>query len=88
MKLKDGIVIDESDGNYIAVATGEAGRAFGGMLRGNACASFILTQLLSETTEEQLVKAVLGKYDVAEETASRDVHAVVEKIRETGLLNE
>lgn len=88
MKLKNGMITDSSSEEFIAVATGEASKIFNGMIKNNATANFLFEQLMSDTTEEKLVCDLLEKYDVPEETAKKDVHDFLEKIRKTGLLDE
>ncbi len=88
MKLKNGMITDSSDGEFVAVATGEASRIFNGLIKNNATANFLFEQLMSDTTEEKLVHSLLAKYDVSEETAKKDVHDFLKKIRKTGLLDE
>lgn len=88
MRLKKGVILEKAGDGYIAVATGEASKSFNGFIRNNETADFIYRQLTEEKTEKELCEALLEKYDVSEETAARDVHAVVEKIRKAGLLDE
>lgn len=88
MKLKNGIITDNSNGEFIAIATGEASRVFNGLIKNNATANFLFEQLMSDTTEEKLVYSMLEKYDVSEETAKKDVHRFIARLRETGLLDE
>ena len=88
MKLKNGIITDSSGGEFIAVATGEASRIFNGMIKNNVTANFLFEQLMSDTTEEKLVRSLLTKYDVPEETAKKDGHSFIVKLRKTGLLDE
>ena len=46
-----------------------------------------LWKLLSEKdcSEEDLVEALLGEYDVSREIAARDVHAVVKSLEDNGI---
>lgn len=39
MKLKDGFIITKNGNDYIAVAAGEAGKAFNGMIKMNGTAA-------------------------------------------------
>ena len=87
MKLKSGIVIEKAGDEYVAVATGEAAKSFNGIIRNNKTANFIIEQLKEEKSEEQLVEALLEHYDVSREKAQADVHALVVKIREAGLID-
>lgn len=88
MKLLSGVLISEVDGEYVAVTLNEAGKKFNGMIRMNGTAAFLARQLQAETTEEELVAALLREYEVSEEDARRNVSAVLDKLRGTGLLTE
>ncbi len=88
MKLKNGVVMEKAGDGYIAVATGEASKTFNGFIRNNKTADFIFRQLTEEKTEKELVEAILERYDVDVETATRDVQNIIEKIRKAGLLDE
>ena len=87
MKLKSGIIINEINGDYVAVAAGEAGKAFNGMIKMNGTAAFIAKTLQSEITEDGIVAALLAEYEVDEETARQNVRAVIEKFRSAGLID-
>ena len=39
-----------------------------------------------DCSEAELVEALLGEYDVSREIAERDVHRVVEQLKESGIL--
>ena len=55
MKLKEGFIITKNGNDYIAVAAGEAGKAFNGMIKMNGTAGFIATLLAeSDTTAEKV----------------------------------
>ena len=55
MKLKSGVIINEINGEYVAVAAGEAGKAFNGMIKMNGTAAFIAKTLQNETDEDGIV---------------------------------
>ena len=38
MKLKKGMITEEANGEFVAVATGEASKSFNGLIRNNATA--------------------------------------------------
>ena len=87
MKLKSGIVIEKTGDEYVAVATGEEGhdpRQFREAQRLNIRA---VDEHPSGLWLEQLVDALLEHYDVSREKAQADVHALVVKIREAGLID-
>ena len=86
MKLKSGIIINEINGDYVAVAAGEAGKAFNGMIKMNGTAAFIAKTLQSEITEDGIVAALLAEYEVDAETAKRSAEAFVNKLSANGFL--
>lgn len=88
MKLKDGFVLHNVGDEHMVVATGEAGKFFNGLIRNNGTANFIFEQLLQDTTEEQIVDAMLERYDASREQIAADVKRVVGQIREAGFLDE
>ncbi|MCC8162810.1 MAG: PqqD family protein [Lachnospiraceae bacterium] len=88
MKLKSGFITHESGGEHYAVASGEAGKVLNGMIRNNDTADFIFRQLLQETTEEEIVDAMLREYDAPKERITGDVHKLIGQIREEGFLDE
>ena len=59
---------------------------FHGLVRSNETAAFIVNCLKKETTEEAIVEAMLEQYDAPRETVARDVHRVVEQLRQIGAL--
>ena len=89
MKLKEGLIITECGDEYIAVAAGEAGKAFSGMLKMNKTAGFIAKQLsLCDTDICDIVKAVLDKYEVDEKTARESVEKVIAAFEKQGLIEK
>lgn len=87
MKLKSGIIINELNGDFVAVAAGEAGRAFNGMIKMNGTAAFIAKALQNEIDEDGVVAAICAEYEVDAETARENVRAVIEKFRSVGLID-
>lgn len=88
MKLKSGVIINEINGEYVAVAAGEAGKAFNGMIKMNGTAAFIAKTLQNETDEDGIVAAICAEYDVDGETARANVRAVVAKLESAGLIKK
>ncbi len=86
MQIKKDFTIQKVGGSYVAVAVGETSKNFHGMVRLNETGAF-LWKLLSEKdcSEEDLVEALLGEYDVSREIAAHDVHAVVESLEKNGI---
>ena len=86
MKLKDGFITHEMDGKQLLVGTGRT--RFAGMVKSNQTAAFLVDLLKTEISREQLLAAMLEKYDVAEDVASRDLDKVLETLRSIGALDE
>jgi hypothetical protein len=86
MKINPDFTIQQVGGYYIAVPIGETSKKISAMIRLNETGAF-LWKLMAEKdcTEEELVKALLDEYDVDREIAERDVHALVEMMRKSGL---
>lgn len=88
MKLKEGFLLHHVGEEHMVVATGQAGKIFNGLVRNNETANFIFEQLLEEASEEQIIDAMLERYDASREQISSDVVKVLKQIREAGFLDE
>ena len=86
MKLKDGFITHESDGEQIMVGAGNVN--FSGLVRSNQTAAFIVDQLKKETTAQQIVEAMLERYDAPKEVIERDVEKILDKLRSIGAIVE
>ena len=88
MKLKEGLILHDVAGEHMVVATGKLAKSFNGMIRNNETAHFIMQQMQTDTTEEQIVDKVLSAYEADRETVAQSVRSVVEQLRQAGLLDE
>lgn len=88
MKLISGFILQDLGDEHMAVATGEAGKVFHGLVRSNDTADFIIRELMHETTEEEIVDRMVEKYDAPRERIAKDVHRILEQFREAGILEE
>ncbi len=88
MKLKAEFVTYKTGQSYVSVTDNDHGDVLNGMVRSNETANFIFQQLQKETTEAQIVDALLNEYDVSRERAENDVRQVISVWREEGLLDE
>lgn len=85
MKLKEGFVIREIAGQTVAVPTmGDLDLDM--MITLNGTGAFLWQQLQKETSEEQLVAALLAEYNVDESTARKSVAVFVEKLKGNGFI--
>ena len=86
MKLREGFITHESNGEHITVTAGNT--AFNGMIRSNSTAGFIVECLKSDVTKEEIVEKMLAKYDAAREQIEADVERVLEQLRSIGAMND
>ena len=86
MKLKDGFITHETNGEQIMVAAGNAN--FAGLVRSNKTAAFIVECLKMDTTSEEIVNLMVEKYDAPKEIIARDVERILNKLRSIGALDE
>ncbi len=87
MKLREGFVIREIDGETIVVATGKASEYFNGMMRNNETAGRICSLLLTDTTEDAIVDALETEYNVPRTRLVADVRNMLAKMEEVGMLD-
>jgi len=90
MKIKDGFVLEEVGGAYIAVAVGERVQSFNGMVKLNSTGAFLWNVLKDNNlTREELVSEVVKAYDgVTAEEVLPGIAAFEEKLRSAGIIEE
>lgn len=88
MKLKKGFITQEIMGEQLMVAVGAEAKRFHGLVRSNETAAFLVDLLKQPTTKQALAARLLEAYEVDEETAKRDVHAILETLRGIGALED
>ena len=59
-----------------------------GIVRANETASYIISCLKNETTEEQIISCVCDRYNVNEELALKGVTKILSQLRELNLIEE
>ena len=90
MKIKDGFVLEEVGGEYLAVAVGALAGDFNGMVRLNSTGAF-LWNLLNENnlTLDELVGEVVKAYEgVTADDVLPGVVAFEEKLRAAGIIED
>ena len=55
MKIKEGFVVREVAGTYLALATGELSKIYNGSINLNSSAKFIFDNMQTDITKEDLV---------------------------------
>lgn len=85
MKLKDGFITHETDGEQIMVSTGNV--KFSGLVRSNRTAAFIVDCLKSETSEAEIIEKMAEKYDAPKEIITADVKKILDTLRSIGAID-
>lgn len=86
MKIKNGFILRKVGGQNVVVAVGKASLEFNGIIRLNDTGKFLWEQMKGDTTEEQLLDAMLAAYDIDRETAEKDISAFIDKLKGADLL--
>lgn len=86
MKIDKQFILRKIAGDYVIIPTGKTALAFNGMITVNEQGAFLWQQLGDETTEEQLVDALLNEYDVDRKTAQEDVAEFLQVLRHYDIL--
>ena len=85
MKIKEGFVLREVAGDTVVLPTGDLN--INPMITLNESSAFLWKLMEVETTEEEVIKAVLAKYDdTDEEMAAKAVKGFVNQLAEHGFL--
>ena len=90
MRIKEGFVLEEVGGAYLAVAVGALAGDFNGMVRLNGTGAF-LWKLLSEgeRTRKQLVEEIVKAYEgVTEADVLPGVVDFEERLRKAGIIED
>ena len=85
MKLKKEFITHMSGDEQLMIS---AGGTFNGMVRSNKTAAFIIDMLGTDTTKENIVAAMLERYDADEAVISADVDKVIAALRSIGAIDE
>lgn len=88
MRLKDDFILHNTGDDFVIIATGEAAKNFNGMIKLNNMGGEIVTLLKNEITEEEVVKAIVDKYEVDYDTAKEDITNLLSSLRKVGIIVE
>lgn len=86
MKLKDGFVLRQVAGEYVAIPSGNE-VDLNKMITLNETGAFLWEHMNAETTPEALAEALLAEYDVDRDTAIKCVGGFIAKLEDYGLLD-
>ena len=88
MRLKYQYEIMEVEGQSFAVPMEDCERDFGGMVKLSKTAGVIFELLKEDTDEESIVENMSRRFDAPRNVLAADVHSVIEKLREKGLIQD
>ena len=86
MKLRKEFIAHDTGEESLLVPAGGVG--FSGLVRGNASFGAIVSLLKEDTTREEIIGALLSRFDAPEETLAADVDKVLSALRGIGALDE
>ena len=87
MKVKDDFLLRNVAGSNIVVPIGEGSLNLSGVITLNEVGAFLWEKLSADTTQEELVRALLDEYDVDEATAREDIQEFLDTLIRGGILN-
>lgn len=88
MRLKDGFKLVDVVGDFTLIPVGEDATSFGGYVALNAVSAFLIRQMASDITEQELVLRLMEEYEIDEETAKESVDDAIAMLREIGVIHE
>ncbi len=89
MKLRYRFVLREVSGQSVAVAVGPDHSKFNGMVKLNQTGAFLMNLLNDrDLSREDLLTALLERYDVDRKRAEENLDVFLETLRQGGLLVE
>ena len=82
MRISDQFMLRQVADESLVIPVGEAALKVKGLIGLSESGSLLYRRLQEGCTEEELVEAILGEYEIDRETAKADVHRIVEQLRE------
>lgn len=87
MKIRDTFILSEVAGMPVVVPLG-AESTFRNMIKLNETGAFLWEKLQKETTLDELAEAMVEKYGIDKELATRDAQTFLTSLRSFGALEE
>lgn len=88
MKIKNGFVLRDTDGEYVVMPTGQNISKFDGAIILNEVAAFIWQKMKDSVSREELLEYVLSEFEVDRTRAEKDLDALIEKLRGYGVIED
>lgn len=87
MKIKDGFMLRQFGEDYIVVAVGDDAEDFNKLITLNSVGAYIYNLLNNDMTYEEIVSAVLDKYDADRKTVENDINIFLAGAKKAGLID-
>ncbi len=88
MKIKNGFVAREIDGQTIVVSTGALSREFRGMIELNTTGAEIWQFVSEGLTAEQITDKLIEKYNIDRELSQKAVNNFIGQMQSAGVLED
>ncbi len=88
MQIKNGFVLRNVLDEHMVMPAGDLIGKFDGTVVLNDVSAFVFEQLKKPVSREDILAAILAEYEVDEETAAKDLDALLAQFRELGMLDE
>ena len=88
MKTNKEYALREIAGEPLLIPTGMASQKLNGMIRLTETAAFIWKQVDAASDLEEIVEKILQEFEVAEETAKRDVYGFLRELYIRGIVED
>ena len=88
MRINPDYILREIAGEYILVPSGDAAQNMNGLINLNRTAAFIWKLAGEGLDDKQIVEKVLDGFEIDKETAEKDVHAILQKFVQAGMMEK
>lgn len=88
MKIKNGFILRKFSDKIVAVAEDDLADNSNRFIKMSSSAEFVWNFLQTDRTYEEVLEALLEKYDVDKQTAENDLNNFLLIVRNAGLLDE
>ena len=86
MRLKDDFILHNTGEDFVIIATDEATKNFNGIIKLNNMGGEIVGLLTTDISEEEIIKAIVEKYEVEYEIAREDILNLLDSLRKAGVI--
>lgn len=88
MKIKDGFILRKFSDKIVAVADDDFADNSNVFIKMNSSAEFVWNFLRQDRSYDEVINALLEKYDIDRQTAENDFDEFLSAVRKAGLLDE